>query len=98
LHFSRRLNEATFWNPVDPNVNGFANQFGDLSGLQSLVPPLRLSFSPYVSGGYRGTPTIANGYKNEWLYSGGMDVKYGINESFTLDANAHSRFWAGDIR
>ena len=86
LHFSRRLNEATFWNAVDPNVNGFANQFGDLSGLQSLVPPLRLSFSPYISGGYRGTPTIANGYKNEWLYSGGMDVKYGINESFTLDA------------
>ena len=22
----------------------------------------------------------------EWLRSGGMDVKYGINESFTLDA------------
>ena len=23
---------------------------------------------------------------NEWLRNGGMDVKYGINESFTLDA------------
>ena len=23
---------------------------------------------------------------NKWLGSGGMDVKYGINESFTLDA------------
>lgn len=86
LRFSRRENETSFWNPVNPNENGFANQFGDLSGLQNLVPPLRLSFSPYVSGGYRGTPTIANGYQNEWLHSGGMDVKYGINESFTLDA------------
>ncbi len=25
-------------------------------------------------------------YETEWLASGGMDVKYGINESFTLDA------------
>ena len=86
LRFSRRSNETSFWNTVDPNVNGFANQFGDLSGLENLVPPLRLSFSPYVSGGYRGNPTLLNGYKNEWLKSGGMDVKYGINESFTLDA------------
>ena len=27
-----------------------------------------------------------DGYRTEWLRSGGMDVKYGINESFTLDA------------
>ncbi|MBC7851533.1 MAG: carbohydrate binding family 9 domain-containing protein, partial [Chitinophagaceae bacterium] len=86
LRFSRRLNETSFWNPVDPNVNGFANQFGDLAGLQNLVPPLRLSFSPYISGGYRSTPVLMEPNKNEWLPSGGMDVKYGIDESFTLDA------------
>ncbi|MBC7850779.1 MAG: hypothetical protein H7Y31_13645, partial [Chitinophagaceae bacterium] len=65
---------------------GFANQFGDLAGLQNLVPPLRLSFSPYISGGYRSTPVLMEANKNEWLPSGGMDVKYGIDESFTLDA------------
>lgn len=86
LRFTRRANETSFWNPVDPNVSGFVNQFGDLTGLQKLVPPLRLSFSPYISGGFRGTPQIKEGYKNEWLKSGGMDVKYGISESFTLDA------------
>lgn len=86
LRFSRRLNEISFWNPVDPNISGFANQFGNLSGLQNLVPPLRLSFSPYISGGYRSNPSISEGYQNEWLRSGGMDLKYGINESFTLDA------------
>jgi hypothetical protein len=26
------------------------------------------------------------GYRTEWLRNGGVDVKYGINESFTLDA------------
>ena len=85
LRFARKNNETSFWNPVDPKVNGFVNQFGDLTGLQNLVPPLRLSFSPYVSGGWRGIPNT-DGYKNEWLKSGGMDVKYGISESFTLDA------------
>ncbi len=84
LRFSRRENETAFWNAVDPNTNGFVNQFGNLSGLQNLVPPLRLSFSPYVSGGYRSTPEIG-GTNTEWLKSGGMDVKYGISESFTLD-------------
>ncbi|HUQ65599.1 MAG TPA: DUF5916 domain-containing protein [Flavitalea sp.] len=84
--FSRTDNEASFWNPVDPNVSGFVNQFGTVDGLENIVPPLRLSFSPYVSGGYRETPTISSGTENEWLKSGGMDVKYGISESFTLDA------------
>ncbi len=85
LRFTRRQNETAFWNPVDPNVNGFVNQFGILTGLQNLVPPLRLSFSPYVSGGYRSTPELSGENHTEWLKSGGMDVKYGISESFTLD-------------
>lgn len=86
MRFSRRFNETSFWNPVNPAVSGFANQFGDITGLNSLVPPLRLSFSPYVSGGYRQTPHINTVHQYETLKNGGMDVKYGINESFTLDA------------
>ena len=86
LRFSRRVNETSFWSPVDPNISGFVNQFGDMDGLDNLVPPLRLSFSPYISGGYRETPSLTTTIKNEWLKSGGMDVKYGISEGFTLDA------------
>ncbi|RYF96812.1 MAG: hypothetical protein EOO00_01770 [Chitinophagaceae bacterium] len=85
LRSVRRYNETSFWNKVDPNVNGFVNQFGQLSNLLNIQPPLRLSFSPYVSTGVRNTPD-GNGSRTEWLGSGGMDVKYGINESFTLDA------------
>jgi len=86
MRFSRRFNETSFWNPVNPAVSGFANQFGDIAGLNNLVPPIRLSFSPYVSGGYRQTPHSNSAQQYETLKSGGMDVKYGINESFTLDA------------
>ena len=85
LRSVRRNNEVTFWNTVDPNMNGFVNQFGLLTNLADIQPPLRLSFSPYVSTGIRSTPHQGV-YKTEWLGSGGIDVKYGINESFTFDA------------
>lgn len=86
LHrFSRRNNETDYWNPVDPQLNGFVNQFGILRNLQDIRPPLRLSFSPYISGGYRHSPE-PGGYTTTWLRNGGMDLKYGLNESFTLDA------------
>lgn len=85
LRSVRRTNETSFWNPVQPEINGFLNQFGLLQEIRDIKPPLRLSFSPYVSTGVRSTPE-KDGYRTEWLKSGGMDVKYGINESFTLDA------------
>lgn len=83
--FSRKNNESTYWNPIDPNVAGLVNQFGDLEGISQIKPPLRLSFLPYISTGYRSTPNN-NARQNDWLRSGGMDVKWGINESFTMDA------------
>ncbi|MGI8951247.1 MAG: DUF5916 domain-containing protein [Chitinophagaceae bacterium] len=82
--YIRRLNEQSYWNPVDPKIDGFVNQFGDLDGLQNLTPPLRLSFLPYISAGYSTVPTNS-GTINQFLHHGGMDVKYGVNESFTLD-------------
>jgi hypothetical protein len=85
MRYSRRKNESSFWNPVDPQVNGFVNQFGELQGLKNIDPPLRLSLSPYVTTGYRKSPQTS-GYLSEWLRNGGMDIKYGINESLTLDA------------
>jgi hypothetical protein len=86
LRFMRQNNESDFWSPVDPNVNGFVNQFGVYTNLRDITPPLRLGFYPYVSTGYRSSPQANNRYENSWLGSGGMDVKYGVDESFTLDA------------
>lgn len=85
LRFTRRNNETSFWNPVLQSVNGFVNQFGIYKELQNIQPPLRLSFSPYLSTGVNISP-VGNTNKSEWLKSGGMDLKYGVSESFTLDA------------
>lgn len=85
MRFIRRNSESAFWNPVDPNVAGLVNQFGVLSNLSRIRPPLRLSLSPYLSGGVRQNPK-GSAVGSEWLRSGGMDLKWGLNESFTLDA------------
>jgi hypothetical protein len=85
MRFVRHNTETSFWNPVNPNVAGFVNQFGKLEQLQDIRPPLRLSLSPYLSGGVRFKPE-GDAHQEEFLRNGGMDIKYGINESFTLDA------------
>lgn len=85
LRSVRRNNEISFWNEVNPQVNGFVNQFGLLKEIMNIRPPQRLSFSPYISTGVRSTPED-NGHITKGLASGGMDFKYGLNESFTLDA------------
>ena len=84
--YSRRYSESSFWNNVDPNQNGFVNQFGNLTAVKNIIPPLRLSFLPYITTGVRTTPYADGTTKTTILRNGGMDVKYGVNESFTLDA------------
>ena len=75
------------WSPTNPTIGGnFFAQFGLWTGIEDIKPPVRLSFSPYLS-------TYANHYpyndpaKKNFATSinGGMDVKYGINQAFTLD-------------
>lgn len=86
LNIIRRRNKTGqqfTWSPLDPKVSGFVNQEGEWTGISKIDAPVRLSFSPYLS-------SYVNHYKpdtKEWRTSinGGMDVKYGISESFTLD-------------
>jgi len=81
-----KANTQTYWNFVDPKVNGFINQEGVFTGLKDIKPPLRLSFSPYISAYVNHYPANLPGVKNtRSSLNGGMDVKYGINNSFTLD-------------
>ncbi len=78
----RRYRENSTWNFVDSKVDGTVNQEGLLEGIKDIEPPLRLSVSPYVSGYLERGPD-----QKEWnfSYNYGADLKYGINESFTLD-------------
>ena len=78
----QREQEESAWNPVDNSISGFVNQMGKLEGVRNVVPPLRLQFFPYLSSSLNHNGEIGS-YSSS--IGGGMDVKYGINESFTLD-------------
>jgi len=83
----QKTGEQFFWNPLDPNVNGFLTQEGYWTGLKDIKPPVRLQLSPYISLYSNhfpaNQPSVSN-YTNQ--INGGMDLKWGINQSFTLDA------------
>lgn len=82
----RRLREFSTWNEQKPEIEGEVNQYGILKGIENIKSPLRLSFTPYVSGYYDiiGRPGNLSSIKNT-SYAAGMDLKFGINDSYTLD-------------
>ncbi len=82
----RRLRENSFWNPINPKIGALVRQFGDLSGLKNIKPPVRLSFTPYIAGILNHFPYSDPNVKNlTYNLSGGMDLKYGLSDAFTLD-------------
>lgn len=80
----RKINESSYWNKIDVQKQGFLAQTGLLKGLKNISPPVRLFLFPYISTGYL-QQMESDVTTRRWLKSGGLDVKYGINESFTLD-------------
>ncbi len=91
INFFRRRavnGEQSNWKEVDLKLdNAFLTQMGSLIGIRDIKPPVRLSLSPYAA-----VYGILNHDKNQdpvnafgSSYNVGMDVKYGINDAFTLD-------------
>ena len=81
---SKRLNEESTWNYIDAEESGFIQQSGVLTGLSNIKPPLRLSFLPFVTAAVTHDSDL-NAYGKQ--FAGGMDLKLGISESFTLDVS-----------
>lgn len=80
-NFHRRAEFST-WSWVDNKDNNIFGYYGQLVGIDNIKPPVRLSLSPYLAGYAEKTPQNKN-----WSYflRGGLDLRYGINESYTLD-------------
>lgn len=89
LNMTRRrqkINQQTSWNFIDPKVAGFINQEGNLDGIKGIKAPVRLSLSLFLSSSLNNYPHNKPGVKNTTsTYNGGMDIKYGINQNYTLD-------------
>ncbi len=76
-----RRNESYSWNFIDNTVGRESQYSGNITGITNIDPPVRLTFFPFAQGvvsSFDGT--------TETDFSAGMDLKYGISDSFTLDA------------
>ncbi|RED22017.1 carbohydrate binding protein with CBM9 domain [Flavobacterium cutihirudinis] len=78
----KRERKKYTWTLIDTKIGTFTQQNGELAGIENIKPPTRLFFLPYASYYLNA----ADGQKTYGTMKGGMDIKYGINDAFTLDA------------
>ena len=84
INFARqisRFREENTWSPVNPDLENFLLESGVVLGIKDITPPIRLAFIPFLSSYTsfsKNSKTLSN-------INGGLDVKYGVNEAFTLD-------------
>ena len=91
INFFRRRSlygEQSTWSEIDPEVNNpWLTQMGRMEGIKNIKSPVRFSLSPYASvyalhsHDVQRTPINSTGFS----YNLGLDVKYGINDAYTLD-------------
>ena len=90
INFGRliqRQQQKSFWNRIDPQQQGLLNQSGYLTGIRNIKSPVRLQATPFLAFYGEVLHDAAENPVNSWGRSinGGMDIKYGINDAFTLD-------------
>jgi hypothetical protein len=79
-------NQVISWNLMNPDGPAgtyfYSTQQGEIHGIKDIDPGKKLWLWPY--GSMYSQSTSGNGLSKP-IFQAGMDVKYGINESFNLD-------------
>jgi len=75
------LNQTYTYNLVDITQGNEAQYDAKLYGVKNINPPFRLSLFPYTS-----IQNVRFQGQSETDFNAGLDLKYGINDAFTLDA------------
>jgi hypothetical protein len=78
----RRNRQQYSWNFLDNKIVNESTQAGILEGIENVKTPTRLFLIPYASQYFYASKE----HKTYGEFKGGLDIKYGINDAFTLDA------------
>jgi Domain of unknown function (DUF5916)/Carbohydrate family 9 binding domain-like len=102
LNLSRRLlrlNEESHWSPIPVRYNtNRMSQAGVLRGLENIDQGRNLKVKPFVTGGITqvrpadGSMQTVQTLTRLKDYDGGVDLKYSLRPSLTLDATYHTDF------
>lgn len=77
----KRDRQKYSWNFIDSKIGTFTQQTGVLEGIENIKTPTRLFLLPYSSFYVNANSQ----QKTTGTIKGGLDIKYGINDAFTLD-------------
>jgi len=82
----RRIREWTEWALEEKEASNKMAQWGELQGIENVNPPLRLSLFPYITANAEHYPFNVEGKSNfSETFGGGVDLKLGLGEAYTLD-------------
>ena len=85
INFGRNIKdfeEMYVWSPVDERILNYHESLGLVKNIKEINPPTRLFLYPYV----QSAVNFQKNLKPSSSYSAGLDLKYGISNSFTIDA------------
>jgi Domain of unknown function (DUF5916)/Carbohydrate family 9 binding domain-like len=84
INFYREIksrNETHTWSFINNSIGKETQYNGNIIGIKNIDPPVRLTLFPFTQG------VLTNfGDETETSLTAGLDIKYGISDSFTLDA------------
>ena len=91
-----RINEESFWSPY-PIRYGMTRTslFGTLNGLDDIEQGRNLKVTPFVTAGatrLRPAADPSGGFETDYDYDGGLDLKYSVTPSLTLDGTYRTDF------
>ncbi len=99
LNLSRRTirtNEEADWAPIPIRYTmSRVSQYGTLLGLEEIRQGRNLKVTPFVTAGItqiRPPNAPFGDFKNDPDFDGGVDIKYGLTSSLTLDATYRTDF------
>jgi hypothetical protein len=93
----RRINEESFWAPLPIRYNMTkVSLAGTLTGLEGIHQGRNLTVKPYIAAGVNQVLTGTT-LKSDFDSDGGVDLKYGLTPSLTLDATYRTDFSQAEV-
>jgi Domain of unknown function (DUF5916) len=94
----RRVNEESHWAPLPIRYNMTKISLaGTLTGLEGIHQGRNLKVKPYVAAGVNQVAAGADGLAGDGTADGGLDLKYGLTPSLTLDATYRTDFSQAEV-
>ncbi len=83
--YIRRNRELDSWCLEEKTNDNYIQFWSKSENLSNVKPPLRLFLTPYINALTQTNPAENNNNKWSNTINGGLDLKWGVNQSYTMD-------------